>query len=94
MIGEGIYQFTINDSIQKFYSPVGGNDVPYPFAYGNKNLYLLVSNKYLPYKKIDMDDKLKNMEPIDVYWGDIGSNNPTFDKYKKIRIKTISKRIL
>lgn len=93
LIGKGINQFTINDSIQKFYSPVGANNVPYPFAYGNKNLYFLVSNKYLPYKHIDMDDKLKNMEPIDVYWGDIGFNNPTFDKYKKIRMKTISKRI-
>lgn len=41
-IGSIIYEFsTDGDEIVKYYSPVGNNDVPYPFAYGKKNVYLM-----------------------------------------------------
>lgn len=38
-IGNFIFEFTTKDKINKFESPVGGNDVPYPIAYGEDNIY-------------------------------------------------------
>lgn len=39
----GIENFKLkNDKIVKFYSPLGNNNVPYPFALGEKNYYFFV----------------------------------------------------
>jgi hypothetical protein len=41
-IGETINEFTINDKIEKYYSLVGNNDVPYPMAFSKTNVYFFV----------------------------------------------------
>ena len=41
-IGEIINEFTINDKIEQYYSPVGNNDVPYPMAFSKTNVYFFV----------------------------------------------------
>ena len=41
-IGLRIYIFKTTDEIVHFYSPIGNNDVPYPWAVGTQNTYLLI----------------------------------------------------
>jgi len=45
-IGECIYEFIIDDEIIKFYSPNVNSDVPYPYAIGIKNTYLMLDHVY------------------------------------------------
>lgn len=40
-VSHKIYSFKANDEIISFFSPVGNNDVPYPYAIGEKNVYFL-----------------------------------------------------
>jgi hypothetical protein len=56
-IGDGIRSFTINngDVIQKYFSPVGRNAVPYPYAIGNKYIYFMVLPENSYYKIDDYD---------------------------------------
>lgn len=46
-IGEEIYEFKTTDQIIKYYSPVGNNDVPYPVALGQDNVYFMLDKKYI-----------------------------------------------
>ena len=45
-IGDGIRSFTTKngDVIKKYYSPVGNNEVPYPYAIGDKYVYIMLHN--------------------------------------------------
>lgn len=47
-IGYEIYSFHTPDNIIKYCSPVGNNDVPYPYALGEENTYLIIDNVYIP----------------------------------------------
>jgi hypothetical protein len=48
-IGSEIYKMTLdNDTIIGYKSPVGNSDVPYPYAYGEKNTYLFLEESYIP----------------------------------------------
>jgi hypothetical protein len=56
-IGDGIREFTTKhgDVIQKYYSPVGNNAVPYPYAVGNQYTYLLINDlQIIPNKYLDL----------------------------------------
>ena len=46
-IGDCVYEFTPEDKIMSYFSPVGANDVPYPFALGEKNVYFMLSSNYV-----------------------------------------------
>jgi hypothetical protein len=43
-IGSEIYEFTPfdGDTIEKYYSDIGNSDVPYPYAIGQKYVYLMI----------------------------------------------------
>jgi hypothetical protein len=45
-IGESIYEFKPlkGDTLQKFYSDIGNSDVPYPYAIGGNNVYILLED--------------------------------------------------
>ncbi len=60
-IGSCIYSFTTKHKIISFISPVGNNDVPYPYAIDNKNnfYFLLESDRAI----LKIDDKTKYDEP-------------------------------
>jgi hypothetical protein len=47
-VGKGIHSFSAinDDTIRKFYSPIGGNYDSFPYAVGDKYVYLLNDNKY------------------------------------------------
>ena len=55
-IGDGIRSFTTKngDVIKKYYSPVGNNEVPYPYAVGDKYVYFMHGNVMQPVEDFDL----------------------------------------
>jgi hypothetical protein len=55
-IGKGILSFSTKngDTIRKFYSPIGGNYDSFPYAVGDKYVYLLNDKKYAPIGEFDI----------------------------------------
>lgn len=93
-IGSHIYEFsTPNDKIVKYYSPVGNNDVPYPFAYGEKNVYFMLDEKYVSYDKASFLANKKETDAYTYYYGHSG--DVKVEKYaKKMKsVKIIQKRL-
>lgn len=95
-IGDGIRSFTTKegDVIQKYYSPVGNNAVPYPYALGERYAYLLLDDTYIPLEMFDITK--------DVYTQYYGFNldkkehdlylEKIKDKTKKYPVKILFKR--
>lgn len=46
-VGFQIYEFNIKDNIIEYYSPTGNSFVPYPYAIGEKNTYLMLDSVYI-----------------------------------------------
>lgn len=55
-VGKGILSFSSRsgDTIRRFYSPMGGNYDSFPYAVGDKYVYLLNEKKYAPISEFDM----------------------------------------
>ena len=55
-VGKGILSFSSRngDTIRRFYSPMGGNYDSFPYAVGDKYVYLLNDKKYAPVGEFDM----------------------------------------
>jgi len=68
-IGEKIYKFKTKDIIIKYKSPVGNSDVPYPYAIGTSNTYMMLEMSYI--KNTDIPKNLekykKTCYPLSVY---------------------------
>ena len=55
-IGHEIYSFTLaDDVIQEYYSPVGNNAVPYPYAIGKHRTYFMLDSVSVPNELLDPD---------------------------------------
>lgn len=62
-IGKYIFTFFAKSEIVEYWSPVGNNDVPYPYAIDiNGNFYLMIEQVYLK-----LDDEFKD-DPYDEYY--------------------------
>lgn len=90
-IGERIYEFYTNDQINEYVSPVGNSDVPYPVAFGEKNIYFMLNLEYIPKDKFP---KLKREIKNDMY--NYYFNKEELSKYAKtiLKMKEVHKRIL
>ena len=69
-VGKTIYYFNTKpnkDKIVKFISNMGPNGVPYPFAYGEKNVYFMLDHKFLSYAIINEKRILNKDETYDAY---------------------------
>ena len=96
-IGRDVYEFSIDDDIVEYHSPVGGDSVPYPFAIGKNNIFFLVEKKYI---SIDKFEKVTDVNINDVkfdlysyFYGDKELFPEGVEKYsKKLKIKMIAKR--
>jgi hypothetical protein len=53
LTGYEFFSFETNDDITEFYAPIGNSDVPYPFAIGEKNAYILCFRKCVDKSHID-----------------------------------------
>ena len=47
-VGEKLVIFETNDKIKKFSTDIRFNDIEFPFAYGEKNIYFKLLEKYVP----------------------------------------------
>ena len=47
-VGETIYEFTMDDKVDKYYSLIGNNDAPYPVLLGTKNVYFMLDHEMMP----------------------------------------------
>lgn len=56
-IGSEIYEFkpVKGDKIVEYYSDVGNNDVPYPFALGNTHIYYMLEKSVVKMEAIDLN---------------------------------------
>jgi len=63
---QNIFSFSLEagEAVSKFVAPIGGNDVPYPYLVGTKNVYLLLELVKIPVELMDM-----NAEPYIQFYG-------------------------
>jgi hypothetical protein len=47
-IGHEIYEFTLEDEFEAYYSVIGNSDVPYPVLLGSKYVYFMLDHVYIP----------------------------------------------
>lgn len=47
-VGRDIFEFTIDDEFEAYYSLIGNNDVPYPLLVGTKKVYFMLDRATLP----------------------------------------------
>ncbi len=86
-IGSEIKLFKNKSKIEKYISPIGNNDVPYPYAIDENNDYfLMIENKVIK----NIPKKYKN-DPYDFYYGNKNINNIT--KIRPIKLKIIHKML-
>ena len=83
LVAERIVEFSTKDSIEKFESPVGNNDVPYPLAYGSQNVYVFGFDNINIYQEIQLKGYLlvRYKKNIQV---NVGPWKSELDKYKKM----------
>lgn len=86
-IGYEIYEFTIEDTFEDYYSVIGNNDVPYPILLGSKYVYLMLDHKYIPRELFKA--KMNAAEWADAYtyyYGfknfETGEKTSCFEKYR------------
>lgn len=84
-IGESIIQFEAPDGIEKFYSIMGNNDVPYPYAIGEKYTYLTLERVYTETANIPVD-----MDPYAHYYNMHRSKK---SPWKPLKHKILVKRL-
>ena len=52
-VGEKVFTFETKDIIVKYASEHGFNDVKFPFAHGEENIYLMLHQKYIPIQEYE-----------------------------------------
>lgn len=77
-VGESVFKFRALAPIVSYVSPVGNNDVPYPYAVDSKNnYYLLVEGMIINIPVLaDMDDPYDYYYNADLITDDIGRDPP------------------
>ncbi|HNO22613.1 MAG TPA: hypothetical protein PKK94_06520 [Leptospiraceae bacterium] len=85
-IGESVFEFTPNEEIQTFYSPVGNNDVPYPYAIGEEYVYFMIERKRLPISEFkEFTEYVKKNAYNEFYENDLEEKVSSFPKIKEIQ---------
>ncbi len=69
-IGTEIYEFTPldGDTIEKYYSNIGNNDVPYPYAIGKKYIYLMIEKVTVERGLFDLKDDVYQQYYGSTHW--------------------------
>ena len=66
-VGPEIYEFTMEDEFEAFYSQVGRNDVPYPITLGSKYVYLMLDGDHTYIPRELFTAKMNKTEWADAY---------------------------
>lgn len=94
-IGWDIYDFTTleGDKIVKYYSDIGNNDVPYPYAVGEKYIYFGIEKVALPIELFNFKEDMyhqyyrRTEKGYDEYSPDFAKKH-----VKKLKVKIVQKR--
>ena len=87
-VGEKLFTFETNDEIVNHSSGLGFNDVKYPFAYGQENVYFMLHQKYIPIQEYE-NSTVKNeydyfyKKDGELKGGNITDENEDFVEYGK-----------
>jgi hypothetical protein len=88
-VGQEIYEFTMEDDFEAFYSIVGNSDVPYPITLGSKYVYLMLDSDHTYISRDLFKAKMTGTEWADAYayyYGfkdfETGERINCFDKYR------------
>jgi len=90
-IGESVFEFRTangNSGITLFRSPVGNNDVPYPFAMDDEYIYLLIENVRVAKTNIDLNQK--PFDPYTQYYG----HDPKYNTGRPIPTEKLAKTVV
>ncbi len=83
-IGFEIYEFELFDEIVDYISPIGNNDVPYPYAIGTKGIYLMIEDVYITFNEYIMNEiKSGVKDPYRLYYD---QNEKQITKQQKLGI--------
>ena len=82
-IGTEIYEFNIDDEVINYYSPVG-NDIPYPIAIGNENVYFMLDKKYVELSYFTNFKKIDFINAYGHYYGKLKKYSKNMKNIKKI----------
>jgi len=87
-IGTEVYEFTMEDTVQDYFSMVGRNDVPYPVLLGTKNVYFMLDgdHTYVPRDMFPSNFKKDQWENAYSYyygWLDPETGKSRTDKERK-----------
>ena len=82
-IGSSIYKFKINEDIISYFSPVGNNDYPYPYAVSENNIYLMIDKIYFN------KNLLQSTDPYHFYYKSTNNKKVLNTAFKTFKIKTI-----
>lgn len=99
-IGSSIYEFEMEDKVDKYFSMVGRNDVPYPVLLGTENVYFMLEDdhKYLPRDKFPEDFTNAQWEDAYTYyygWIDpVNGHHRTDEERKKENLESFAKRMI
>ena len=61
--GRDSFLFKTDDKIVEYFSPIGNSDVPYPYAVGTRNVYLMIEDGYIGIDKFEKQGRV----PADPY---------------------------
>jgi hypothetical protein len=86
-IGEVVSTFTIPDTIESYVSPVGNSGVPYPYAVGTQNTYLLKENMFVPNSMRTTEDPNEQVHGLTM------NQARTLKKLHHLRTKKIQGRL-
>lgn len=89
-IGSEIYKFRSRDEIKTFISPVGNNDVPYPYAFGTKFCYFFIYADKIAYDPFMTSDDF-NDNAYAYYYNTRKFPSGKVPKKIKMNIDSISK---
>ena len=82
------FEVNIDDEVINYYSPVGNNDVPYPIAIGNENVYFMLDKKYVELSYFTNFKKIDFINAYGHYYGKLKKYSKNMKNIKKnIKIK-------
>jgi len=94
-IGVEIYSFEMEDSVEAYFSMIGGNDVPYPVILGTDNVYFMLESEHNYVPRTNFPTNMNNIQWENAYMYYYGKDDISLKKYaKKMKhFQMIQKRV-
>ena len=81
-IGSSIYEFQMDDTVDKYFSMVGHSDVPYPVLLGTENVYFMLESDHCYVPRDKFPSTLTKAQWEDAYTYFYGWKNPETGKHR------------